>query len=107
MCCHRALQLLELLEKVHHQTVEPLGVNIGNGSHAQIHTDIVLSLQFRIGLTKLEDLKSQDLFTPTEETVSVEDAMAGEVFYAEVAQLALYAEVPIPQLDLAGIVEHS
>ena len=44
MCCHRALQLLELLEEIHHEIVEPLGVNIGDGSHVQIYTDIVLSL---------------------------------------------------------------
>lgn len=101
MCCHGALQLLELLEEVHHQTVEPLGVYIGDGSHAQIYTDIVLPLQFRIRLTKLEDLEAQDLFTSAEEAVPVEDPMAGEVFDAEVAQLAFYTEVPISQLDLA------
>ena len=101
MCCHRALQLLELLEEIHHEIVEPLGVNIGDGSHAQIYSDIILSLKFRIRLTKLEDLEAQDLFTPAEESVSVEDAMAGEVFDAKVPQLTLYAEVPIPQLDLA------
>ena len=63
MCCHCALQFLKLLEEIHHQTVEPLGVYICDGSHAQIHTDVVLSLQFRIRLTKLEDLEAQDLFS--------------------------------------------
>ena len=58
MSCHGALEILELLEEVHHEVVEALGVNIGDGSHTQIHTDIILSGQFWIRLAKLEDLEA-------------------------------------------------
>ena len=44
MCCHRALQLLELLEEIHHEIVEPLGVYIGDRSHAQIYAYVVFPL---------------------------------------------------------------